>query len=171
MRYRFIVVFALLVVGFLIFGLCFPQSKAITLEDDCINIIKLSFFAFEEGDWSSMAELYSPDYLQHSPDFKDPITWPEYDLSCRIVHDRIPDLKYRIVDIFADKNKVAVRSVWEYRSDSYPIKLFFPDGVAKGSAISIFRIEKGKIIEEWCEFNPAPIKLFCKFYKSMEHKK
>ncbi len=136
-----------------------------------MDIVKLSYFAFSQGDWSSFAYLHSPYYLQHSPGFKDPVTWTDYELSARIVHKRIPDLKIRIVDIFAVLDKVAVRSVWEYRNDSNRFKSHYPDGIAQGSENSIFRIKDGKIIEEWCEHDPAPVKVLCDIYKRMEHMK
>ncbi len=161
-----IVILVLLLVGA---AVCISGTGPIALEDDNINIVKLSFYAFRDGDWVSFADLHAPGYLQHSPGYEDPITFADYELSARIVHNRIPDLKIRIVDIFAVKNKVAVRSIWEYRSDSYRFKQRYPDGVAQGSEISIFRIEDGKIIEEWCEHDPAPVAEFCSIYKSMEH--
>jgi len=171
MKYRFIVGIALLVVLFVIIASCFSKPGTISPEDHNINIVKLSYSAFKEGDWSSLADLYSPYYLQHSPDFKDPITWPEYELSCRIVHDRLPNLQYRIVDIFAFKDKVAVRSVWEYPRDPSWSRYRMSGIVLNGSAISIFRIKDRMIIEEWCEFDPSVIKKFCSVYKSMSPNK
>ncbi len=155
----------------LLVGAAAPISETgpISLEDRNMDIIKLSYFAFRDGDWSSFAELHSPDYLQHSPGYEDPITWSDYELSARIVHNRLPDLKFSIVDIFAVKNKVAVRSVWECPTNSKLFKYHYPDDVARGSEISIFRIEDGRIIEEWCEHDPAPVKELCSIYKIMEH--
>lgn len=166
-----IIAVVILVLLFVIVAACCSEPKTISLEEDNINIVHLAYFAFRYGDWPSFAELHSANYLQHSPGFEDPITWSEYELSARIVHKRIPDLKIRIIDIFAVKNKVAVRSVWEYRNDSYQFKRYYPEGIARGSEIGIFRIENGKIIEEWCEHDPTTIKRFCDIYKRMEHNK
>jgi len=145
------------------------EPEPISLEDQNMDIVKLSVFAFRDGDWACFADLHSPDYIQHSPGFEDPITWSDYELSARIVHNRIPDLKIRIVDIFAVKNKVAVRYIWEYRNDSYQFKRYYPNGVAQGSEIGIFRIENRQIVEEWCEHDPTPVKVLCDVFKRLEH--
>jgi len=152
-----------------VIAVSFCEPKAISLEARNINLVKLSFFAINKGDFASLADLYSPDYLQHSPDFKDPQTWPKYELACRIVHSRIPDLQLRIIDIFAFEDKVAVRSVWEYPRDPSWSSYGMWNIDLNGSSISIYRIKNGMIIEEWCEYDPAIIKRFCTFYKAKEH--
>jgi len=134
-----------------------------------MNIVRLAFFAYNEGDWSSFADLHSPGYIQHAPDFKDPIAWPEYELSCRIAHRRLPKLQYRIEDIFAVQGKVAVRCVWECPMDSYYYKMLYPDGIVKGQHISITLIKNGKIIEEWYEYDTVGIQRLISSVKSMEH--
>lgn len=141
----------------------------ISLEDQNMTIVQLSFYAYNEGDLSSFADLHSPDYIQHAPDFKDPITWPEYELACRIAHNRLPQLKYRIEEIFAVKDKVAVRAVWECPMDSYEFKFTFPDGIVKGQHISITRIKNGKIIEEWYEYDTVGIQRLIRSVKRMDH--
>ncbi len=160
---------AIVVILLVVVALCASKPESISLEEQNIDIVKLSFFAFRDGDWSSFADLHSPDYFQHAPDFKDPIAWPEYELSCRIVHNRLPQLKYRIEDIFAVKDRVAVRCVWECPIDSSQYMHYFPDGIARGSHISISRIKNGKIIEEWFEYDTVGIQRLISFSKSMEH--
>jgi len=142
---------------------------ALTLEDQNINIVKLSFSAFNEGDFASLADLYSPDYLHHSPDSVEVVDWPEYEHLCRIVRHGYPDLQFRIICIFADSDKVAVRYVWEYSNDSYQFKRYYPTGLARGSANSIFKIKNSRIVSEWCEYDPAGIKSFCSVYKRLDH--
>ena len=171
MKYRFIVGIDLLVVLFVILTSCFSKAGPISLEDQNMDIVQLSFYAYNEGDWSSFADLHSPDYIQHAPDFKDPIAWPEYELSCRIAHNRLPQLKYRIEEIFAVKDKVAVRAVWECPMDSYEFKFTFPDGIVKGQHISITRIKNGKIIEEWYEYDTVGIQRLIRSVKRKEHVK
>lgn len=164
-----VIAVVIVVILLVIVAVCSSGTDPISLEVQNMDIVRLSFVALEEGDFSSMADLYSPDFLQYSPDFKDPVTWTEYELSCRIVHASIPKLQFRIVDIFAVKDKVAVRSIWEFPVDPSWSKYCLASVVPKGSAISIFRIEDDLIIEEWCEFDPAIIKRFCSFYKSYYH--
>lgn len=143
------------------------KTETISLEDQNMDIVKLSFLAYNEGDWSSFADLHSPGYFQHAPDYKDPIAWPEYELSCRIAHNRLPKLKYRILDIFAVKDKVAVRCVWEFHGGSAFVKRSCPDGIVKGSHMSITRIKNGKIIEEWYEYDTVGIQRLIRATKFM----
>ena len=171
MRYRFIVGIALLVILFVIIASCFSKTGPISLEAQNMDIVRLSIYALKDGDWSSFADLHSPGYLQHTPDRKTPVAWPEYELACRIAHNRLPELQYRIMDIFAAGDKVAVRYVWECRKDSMLFKMYYPDGIAQGSEIGIFRIKNGLIIEEWCEYDPADIRMLVIVSRSMEHNK
>ena len=171
MRYRVIVGIGLLIVLFLIIASCFSKTETISLEDQNMDIVLLADFAYMEGDWASFADLHSPDFILHRSDGEDPVNWTEFELQARVVRNRLPDLQFRNLDMFACKDKVAVRSIWEYRNNSRDFKLFYPDGVAQGSAIGITRIENGKIIESWGECDPAPIKKFYGIYKSINPKK
>ena len=168
---KFVITVGVIVFAFVILVSSYASTLPISLEDRNIDIVKLAFFAFEEGDFTSLADLYSPDYLQHAPEYVDPVTWTEYELACRIVHARLPDLQYRIVDIFAAGDRVAVRSFWEIPIDPSWSEFKLASIITKGSAISIFRIKDGLIIEEWCEYDPAIIKRFCTAYKSLERLK
>lgn len=160
-------------------GLCLTAIVAvnvsepgpISLEENNMNIVRLAIFAYNDGDWASFADLYSPDYIQHRSGGQDPLALPDYELVCRVVHRGIPGLKLRIVDIFADNDKVAVRAIWEYRDNSYQFKQFYPKGIAQGSGIDIYRIKNSMIIEEWCESDPALIREFASIYKSIKPKK
>jgi len=156
-------------VGFLfvVVAVCISLSQPISLAEDNINTVRSSFCSFGDGDWSALVDLYTPGYLQHLPDFNDPVTFKAYFSSCYLVHSRVPDLQIRIVDIFAALDKVAVRSVWEYRSDSDQFKVYYPSGIAQGSCISIYRVENGFIAEEWCEYDSALIVEFCRIHMSI----
>jgi len=166
-----VIAVVIVVILLVVVAICASKPEAISLEDQNIDIVNRSFFAFAEGDWSSLAELYSPDFLQHTPDFKRSITWPEYELNCRLVHVRLPDLRYRIVDIFAAEDKVAVRSVWDVPIDPSWSKYALASINTKGTAISIFKVKNGKIVEEGCEFDPSAIKRFVSIYKRLERGK
>jgi len=168
---KFVIAVVILVITFGILVGAYAKTEPLSLMDQNIVIVRLAFYAINDGDFASLADLHSPDYLQYSPDYKDPQTWSEFELACRIVHSRLPNLQYRIVDIFAFEDKVAVRSVWEYPRDPSWSRYRMAGINLSGSAISIFRIENGKIIEEWCEYDPAVIKRFCASYKSMSPNK
>jgi len=168
---RFVIAGFVIIVTFVILAGSYAKTEPLSLEEQNMDIVRLSVLSFNAGDWPSFAELHSPNWLQHTPNREDPVTWLDYELACRIAHRRVPELQYRIVDIFAVKDKVAVRSVWECRIDSYEFKRYFPDGVGQGSEISIFRIKDGKIIEEWCEYDDKNINCVIHSSKRREHMK
>lgn len=145
------------------------EPAKISIEDDNMNIVRLSYASYNEGDWSSFAKLHSPGYLQHAPDYEKPISWIDYELSARIAHRRLPDLKYRIEDIFAVKDKVASRIVWEFHGGKAFVKRSCPDGIVKGSLISISLIRDGNIIEEWLEYDPYVVNNLKRYANRMEH--
>ena len=171
MEYRFIVGIGLLIVIVVIVASYFFKPETISLEDDNMNIVRLSFWAFNEGDWPAFTDLHSPAYIQHAPDSMNPISWSEYILSCSVAHKRIPGLQYRIDDIFAVDDKVAVHSSWECSNESMRFKFYYPDSVSKGSDISIYRIKDGKIIEVWYGCNPVMIQRLVKIANSISPNK
>jgi len=168
---KFAITFVLIIITFAILAGSYAKRMTITLEDDNMNIVKLSFFAFNEGDWPAFTDLHSPAYVQHAPDSLDPICWSKYILSCSVAHTRFPDLQFRVEDIFAVDDKVAVRTSWQYRNDSDQFKQHFPDGVVQGSEICIFKIKDGKIIEEWYGCNPVIIQRLVRIANSISSNK
>lgn len=165
---KFAVTVVCVVIFFVVVAISLSKTSTICFEDQNKEIVCLSYVAFNMSDWSSFAGLHSPLYLQHAPDYKDPIPLGAYELSCRTARKRFPDLKYRIEDIFAFEDKVSVRLSWQCSSDSMAFKEYFPDGVGSGSMISIVRIRNGKIIEEWCEYDTVGIQRLVRSVKFME---
>ena len=168
---KFVVSLVIIVITFVILAGSYAKTEPLSLEDHNMDIVRLSIHAFNDGDWSSFADLYSPRYLQHAPGREDPLTWSDYELSCRIAHRRLPSFKYLIEDIFAVKNKVVIRVIWEFPGGRSFVKRSCPDGVKRGSEISIFRIDEGKIVEEWCEYDPENINELIRYSSRLEHMK
>jgi predicted ester cyclase len=123
------------------------------VEDQNMQIIK-RFFASEnleiEEMFAALDELLAPDFIAHSlsGDLKGPEGMKKYiEANART----FSDMKHTIEDIFARADKVAVRC----RFHATQIRDFL--GISpKGnqidiSAIYIFRVEDGKIQEEWVE--------------------
>ena len=108
-----------------------------------------------EGEWELMAKLYSPRFVQHSPGNLKPTTWTEFELACRVIRQTIPTARLEIVDIIAEGDKVAVRCKTtvtyiekSYRGRKTRHRIEFAE-------MDLFRIEDGRIIEEWCEYDSA----------------
>lgn len=168
---KFVIAIFILTLLFIVIACAVAKVETISLEFQGMEIVRSSIRAYNVGDWPSFAELHSPGYLHHAPDYEEPIAWPEYALSCRVAHNWLPQLQYRIEDIFAVVDKVAYRCVWECRDDSYQFKCHYPDGVARGSLITISRIKNGKIVEEWIEYDPGCVNNLIRLAKAMQHNK
>ncbi|MBA7619121.1 hypothetical protein ES703_26454 [subsurface metagenome] len=166
---KFAIALIIIVITLVILVGSYAKTLPLSLKDQNIDIVRLSIHAFNEGDWSSFADLHSPNYLHHAPDSIDPVSLCEYMLSCSVAHEHFADLQYRIVDIFADNDNVAVLCTWHYRNDSYQFKKNFPDGAIQGSEINIYRIKDVKIIEDWYGCGPLMMQRLVSFSKSIEH--
>ncbi|MBA7671492.1 hypothetical protein ES703_79650 [subsurface metagenome] len=166
---KYAVSLIIVIVTFVILVGSYSKTLPLSLEYQNMDIVRLSILAYNDGDWSSFSNLHSPIYLHHAPDHNEPISLVAYELSCRIAHRRLPDLQYRIKDIFCVSDKVACRLVWEYHCYSDHFLYRFPDGIIQGSLISISLIKDGKIIEEWLEYDPVCVNELIHFAKRMEH--
>ncbi len=116
-------------------------------------LVEVAIGAINEGDWELMAKLYSPKYVQHGPGDPKTITWSEAELICRVIRQKVPTLRYEIEDIIAEGEKVAVRL-----KTVVTFKETYQHGTRGGGKvefmeIDIIRIEDGRIVEEWCEYD------------------
>jgi len=157
---KFAFALVILIVVFVVVVSTYAKSLPLAVKDKNMDIVRLSFTAFNEADWPAFSDLHSPTYVQHVPGLMDPISWGEYILTCTVAHKRFPGLKYRIDDSFAYSDRVAVLTTWEYRNDSDQFIQQFPDGVVLGSKVGIFQLRDGKIIEEWCGCDPIIMQRF-----------
>jgi len=117
-------------------------------------LVEVAIGAMSDGDWELMANLYSPRFVQHGPGDTKPTTWTDFELGCRLVQNKLPTLRFKIEDIIAEGDKVAVRLSWSYRNKRWFSKQGNPDGDIGGTELDLFRIEAGRIAEEWCECDP-----------------
>ncbi|MBA7495861.1 hypothetical protein ES702_06457 [subsurface metagenome] len=125
------------------------RPEDMTIEQKNKELVEVALFAIEEGNWELMAKLFSPRYVQHDPGNKKTINWKEFELGCRIAHNKLPTSRCEIEDIIAEADKVAVRlkTVVTYKTwDHREVKIEFAE-------MDMFRIEGSTIVEEWCEYD------------------
>lgn len=132
--------------------------EPITREEKNKLLVRVAIGAMNAGDFEEMAELYSPRFVQHSPGSFKPTTWTDFELGCRIMKSKFPTLRIEIEDIIAEGNKVAVRlkTVVKFKESHNP-SIRGP-GKVEFREIDIMRIEGGRIIEEWCEYDTEAMK-------------
>ncbi len=132
------------------------RPETMTTEQKNKSLVEVALFAIEEGDWAMMAKLYSPKFVQHGSGGSKPTTWTDYELGCRIIHNKFPTLRHQIEDIFAEGDKVAVRLktviTWNEVTTFNKYRSKGP-GKVELTQIDIFRIAGGRIVEEWCELD------------------
>jgi len=133
------------------------RPEDMTREEKNKMLVNVAIGAFNDGDWELMAKLYSPKYVQHGPASAEPITWPELDLICRVARQTFPTLSIEIVDIIAEGDKVAVRSKKVLTFKESHSKYVRGPGKVELPEIDIFRIEAGRIVEEWCGYDSANV--------------
>ncbi len=151
-RVKTVVLIGLVLLGAVYAG---TRPEEMTREEQNKLLVDVAIGAMNEGDWELMAKLYSPRFVQHGPGKSKPGNWKEYELACRVVRQAFPTVRIKIEDIIAEGDKVAVRTktVFTFKESHYirgPGKVEFTE-------MDLFRIEGGKIVEEWCEHDTADV--------------
>ncbi|NOZ72830.1 MAG: ester cyclase [Chloroflexi bacterium] len=108
--------------------------------------------AWNQGNLGVIDELVSPDYVLHI-DAPGPPGREGYKRDVLMHRTAFPDLRFTIEDMVAEGDKVALRATL-YGTHKGEYIGIAPTGQAITlTAISIRRIEKGQIAEEWVELD------------------
>lgn len=116
-------------------------------------IVDVAIGHLNNGDWDLMSKLYSQKFVQHPPAGREKINWDKFELACRNTHATLPTLQYNIEDIIAEGDKVVVRMSSSATIKPKKPQRYFVPRKFQMTEINIFRIERGRIVEEWCEFD------------------
>jgi steroid delta-isomerase-like uncharacterized protein len=109
---------------------------------------------FGQGNLDAADEIYAPDYVGHTPDVPEDIRGVEaarqYAASFR---NAFPDLQATVVDQLADGDKVATRFTGRGTHEG-DLEGIAPTGNRMEiTGIVISRIEGGKIVEDWTNYD------------------
>ena len=117
-------------------------------------IIRRLVRAEETGDWATVDKLTAPNYVYHNPSWPEVRTHEEHKQKVLIgFRKAFPDVKYKIEDMIAEGNNVAIRYsiIGTHKGEfkgippaNKPIEL---------TSLCIFRIADGKVAEQWVENN------------------
>ena len=131
-------------------GLCsFGGAQAQTIEQNKAVILRAEAEVWNKGDLAAVDGIYAPDFVCH---FVDGIEWRgQSGIKAAVASHRksFPDWHERVEDIVAEGDRVAIR----IHSTGTQLGAF--NGIpATGRKVSIeeihiFRIEHGKIAEQW----------------------
>ena len=152
----------------LVFLLCFAfgcQDKAAMaeleefraqaeVEAKNIALIKRVNEEMDKGNFEIFKESYSPDYSYYFPTgVTKPMTVEQSMEQVKMFQKAIPDLVHHIEDIIAVGDKVILRFIARgtHTGDIDEMGITATGKAVEVSSIVIFRIENGKIVEEWQE--------------------
>ena len=125
-------------------------------EQDIQTMVESSLISWNTGDFSKLEELYTADYVRHSPGILEDIVgldaFEEYIVSVRTTY---PDFNVATENVTATEDGVVlfwtVTGTQDGPSDNLPqtgAKVTLP-------GVSITRVVDGKIAEEWVYWNHA----------------
>ena len=116
-------------------------------------IIRRSFEEVDKGNWVTVNEMTAHDYVYHQPGRPKPLTGEEFEQFMRSVRAAFPDGRLTIEDMIAEGDKVVTRYTLRgtHKGDFMGIPATGKKVVVTGIVIS--RIAKGKIAEDWEEFD------------------
>lgn len=123
--------------------------------DDHKSLVRQLFEeVFPAGDPAGVDDIVAPDVVDHDPMPGQPSGVEGIRFVTTTLHTAYPDLRFSVDDIVAEADLVSVR--WTMRgTNTGPMLDQAPtnQSIAQ-SAIVMFRIADGKIVERWAAFRP-----------------
>jgi len=124
------------------------------------QIVKAAIRSANEGDFDLLEKLYSPRLITHLPGGKVTNNWKQHESACRWARKDRPTLTRIVEEIVAEGDKVGVRvkRVATWKEAAWPADK--GPGRVEVTLMKMYRIEDGKIIEEWIEGDSAWLHAF-----------
>ena len=119
-------------------------------EQNKVSVRRFIDEVFVKGNPDAVDKLVTHDFTPHSwgkmPSGVEPLKQ-----AIRHVHAGLADVSFKIEDMLAEEDKVAVRVTARARHTGDFMGIPASGNVALSSGITIFRIADGRIVEEWSE--------------------
>jgi predicted ester cyclase len=115
-------------------------------------LVRRFFDAYNQMDDSAFLEIFDPGYVCHVGGMPEPMVGLDANLAAEASsRTAFSDGHWTIDDLVAAGDKVVVRRAWRLNHTG-PFQGLPPTGrTLTGTAIDIFRVEDGKITEQWTE--------------------
>ena len=123
-----------------------------TIHDAQAVVRKIYELGFNQGIEAAFDECYAPGFVHHSKVIHDVAAGGEGEKQSMIrFRDAIPDVRFEIIDMIGDENRVVVRlHIHGHAEKSYGT---VPAGVYDAHAVAWFRVdargEQVQVAEEW----------------------
>ncbi len=117
-------------------------------------IIRRLVELLNEGKLDALDQIFAPDYVRHDPsDLLHEVGVAEYKAAFAAIRRAFPDAHWTIEDLLEDGDKVVARA--SFRGTHHgPFFNIAPSGeVVTYPIMGIYRIEKGRIAEDWHIFH------------------
>jgi steroid delta-isomerase-like uncharacterized protein len=118
------------------------------------RIAKRGFDAFNTGDLSIVDQVTAEGAVNHDPAQPEEARGPEgFKQVIQVYRGAFPDLKFTIEEQFSDGDLVCTRWSTEATHDGDLMGIAATGKPVTGTGISIDRIEDGKIVESWNQWD------------------
>ena len=119
------------------------------LEEQNIAMMRKSYEEWNKGNPGFFMESTTPDYVYYSPSGNpNPNTREDAVESVKLIWKGFPDASFSIVDIMADGDKTVTRFVIRGTHEGEFMGIPATGKKSETSAIHIFRLRNGKIVEQ-----------------------
>ncbi|HEX7086833.1 MAG TPA: ester cyclase [Vicinamibacterales bacterium] len=121
------------------------------------DVIRAFVDALNAHDWDALDRLVAPDFVRHSAAAGKPGVRSRDDLKAYLRREleTFPDAREEILDIFGERDRVAVRhrfsGTQRGRLGPHPAT----DRRMTSEYLAIYRLESGLIVEAWAEWDNA----------------
>jgi len=129
------------------------EAKA-ELEQQNQDLVEKYIQAWNNQDFEIMDGCLDPDFKVYIPSSaEEPMSVEQFREWLKVIFTAFPDSHYEVKDIFCERNRICVR--WTYSATQQGDYMGLPATGRKvsGSAIEIFRVGNGKILEERSEMD------------------
>ena len=115
-------------------------------------LVRRFFDAYNHMDDPAFLEIFSPDYVCHVGGTSEPMVGLAASLAAEAsIRTAFSDGHWTIEDIFAAGDKVVVRRSWRLTHSGMFQGMPATGRTLTGTAIDIFRVVDGRIVEQWTE--------------------
>ena len=119
-------------------------------------VARRGFEVFNTGDTSQADEFVAEDARNHDPAMPDSPAGPDgLKQAVEVYRGAFPDLKITIEEMFSDRDLVCTRWSSEGTNDGELMGMPPTGKHAKTTGLSIDKVQDGKIVESWTEWDNA----------------
>jgi steroid delta-isomerase-like uncharacterized protein len=124
------------------------------VEEQNIELAKKMFEAWGKGDMETYVELMAPGYVYYYPSgTENPTSLEELREMAKMFWNGFPDMSFIMEEIFAAGDRVTFRFIQRGTHTGDFMGIPATGNTFESSGILISRIEDGKVVEQWEEFD------------------